>query len=179
METQKENQTREKSSNLYSKLKCITSSLVTPFVNEFPYVVLFMKLMGVVAVLHNFEDLKYQVGIPDAYFYIANRVALLFLFAYVGAVIIAAIKQRMARNVIKAVLYALALMLYATVYFLSQNFQLGISPTCFVLLAETTGKESQEFINQYILSSAIFPTLGKVLVYIFVILVFEFFWKHL
>ena len=80
-----------------------------------------------------------------------NKIALLFLFAYIGATIISTIKSRNARTVVKSIFYTTTVILYAIGFFLSTNFQLEIcNPTCFILLTETTSTESREFIEQYI-----------------------------
>ena len=50
---------------------------------------------------------------------------------------------------------------------------------CFVLLAETSGKESSEFINQYILSSTIIPTLKIIFKYLLIAIILEYVWQYI
>ena len=109
-----------------------------------------------------------------------NNIALLFLFAYIGATIISTIKSRNARTVVKSIFYTTTVILYAIGFFLSTNFQLEIcNPTCIILLTETTSTESREFIEQYIFSNSIIPTLKRVLVYLFIIIISEILWSKI
>lgn len=125
------------------------------------------------AVVNTLDDLKFHFGVPQAYGVLLSNISLLFLFAYLHAALITVIRPRVPKLIVKCVLYVLLLLIYATSFFLFNNFGLGFSPTLFVLLAETTGAESAEFIDEVILSSAMLPTLKRVVLYIMLILVFE------
>ncbi|MBR5891269.1 MAG: phosphoethanolamine transferase [Bacteroidaceae bacterium] len=116
----------------------------------------------------------------EAYTPLFGRMALLFLFAYIGATIIYNIKQRTLKLAVKIFFYFITVTLYTIAFFLQTNFQLEIcNPTCFTLLAETTSTESREFIDQYIFSSSIIPTLKKVFIYLFIIICSEILWNKI
>ncbi len=129
-------------------------------------------------VVNTLDDLKFHFGVPQAYGVLLSNISLLFLFAYLHAALITVIRPRVLKLIVKCILYVLLLLIYATVFFLYDNFGLGFSPTLFVLLAETTGAESAEFIDEVILSSAMLPTLKRVVLYIMLILVFEVSWSY-
>ena len=155
------------------KIRIGLSLITRPVVEQFPFICLFLKLMGVMAVVNTLDDLKFHFGVPQAYGVLLSNISLLFLFAYLHAALITVIRPRVPKLIVKCVLYVLLLLIYATSFFLFNNFGLGFSPTLFVLLAETTGAESAEFIDEVILSSAMLPTLKRVVLYIMLILVFE------
>ena len=160
------------------KIRIGLSLITRPVVEQFSFICLFLKLMGVMAVVNTLDDLKYHFGVPQAYGVLLSNISLLFLFAYLGAALITVIRPRVPKLIVKCVLYVLLLLIYATGFFLSNNFGLGFSPTLFVLLAETTGAESAEFIDEVILSSAMLPTLKRVVLYMMLILVFEVSWGY-
>ena len=141
------------------------SKLTYPFCYELPYICLFVILMAghrfFIENLRNYSD-----------------TALLFLFAYIGAAIISSIKSSRGRIAVKTVFYIFPLIFKVISVFLFSNFYMQINATCITLLAETTGSESTEFINQYILSSAIIPTLQNLVLNILAIIIFEALWYY-
>ena len=134
------------------------SKLTYPFCYELPYICLFVILMAghrfFIENLRNYSD-----------------TALLFLFAYIGAAIISSIKSSRGRIAVKTVFYIFPLIFKVISVFLFSNFYMQINATCITLLAETTDSESTEFINQYILSSAIIPTLQNLALNILAIII--------
>lgn len=167
--------------NFISKL----GKIATPFLMELPYICFFVLLMGgfdamrmiAYKFLHGFilNDLVVQT---PSFLNFFGRISILFLFSYIGAVILTLIKSKKVRIGIKTVFYTIVLILFLIVNFLKENFNLEINPTCFVLLTETTGTESQEFINQYIFSKAIIPTLMWGLAIIVLVITAEYFWCY-
>ncbi len=141
------------------------SKLTNPFCYELPYICLFVILMmghrSFVENLRNYTD-----------------TALLFFFAYIGAAIILTIESKRLRIAVKSFFYLIPLLFNSIQVFLFSNFYLHINATCITLLAETTGSESSEFINQYILSSAIIPTLQNLALNILAIIIFEALWYY-
>ena len=166
---------------LYNLIKKFLPQIATPVIKELPFICLFMLLMDVSHILGRIYlrilDLHQNAASPG-YIELLGGIVILFLFAYIGATIIAVVKNKKVKWGLKSLFYLLAISLYAIRHFLEHNFDLDINPTCFVLLAETTSNESQEFINQYILSSTILPTLKRVAIYVVMILLSEYFWRY-
>lgn len=135
---------------IWSKL----SIIATPIMAELPYILFFLSLMG-------------------------GRVPLMFIFAYISAAVIANIRYSPLKWFLKVLMYVFVLSLYLVDLFISENFGLKINPTLFVLLAETTGAESMEFVNQYIFSSAIYPTLVRTGISVLIVVVCEYLWYYL
>lgn len=166
---------------LYNLIKKFLPQIATPVIKELPFICLFMLLMDVSHILGRIYlrilDIHQNAASPG-YIELLGRIVILFLFAYLGATIIAVFKNKKVKWGLKSLFYFLAISLYAIKHFLALNFHLDINPTCFVLLAETTSNESQEFINQYILSSTILPTLKRVAIYVVMILLSEYFWRY-
>ena len=166
---------------LYNLIKKFLPQIATPVIKELPFICLFMLLMDVSHILGRIYlrilDLHQNAASPG-YIELLGGIVILFLFAYIGATIITVVKNKKVKWGLKSLFYLLAISLYAIRHFLEHNFDLDINPTCFVLLAETTSNESQEFINQYILSSTILPTLKRVAIYVVMILLSEYFWCY-
>mgnify|MGYP003291440256 CR=1 FL=1 len=170
-------------SKMHINLLKVLNYIALPFLLELPLIVILMKLLGVESLLHNFGDAYANLESVELYcsiFKLFSKISLLFLFAYIVAAIVTSIKSKYVKWGTKLLFYFIILLLYAVQHFLAQNFGiLEFSPTYFVLLAETTDKESREFLSQYILSDTILPTLTRVLFYISIIVVFEFIWNYL
>ena len=167
---------------LWIKVGDLFNSIAQPFLLELPLIVILIKLLGIEALLHSFVEANANSGGTIFYSYILellNKISLLFLFAYIAALIVTLIKSKQVKWCTKLFFYFIILLLYVIQHFLAANFGIvNFSPTCFVLLAETTNNESREFINQYILSDAILPTLIKAIFYICVITIAEFSWNY-
>lgn len=170
-------------SKMHINLLKVLNHIALPFLLELPLIVILMKLLGVESLLHNIGDAYANLESIELYcsiFKLFSKISLLFLFAYIVAAIVTSIKSKYVKWGTKLLFYFIILLLYAVQHFLAQNFGiLEFSPTCFVLLAETTDNESREFLSQYILSDTIVPTLTRVLFYISIIVVFEFIWNYL
>lgn len=169
----------EKQSNsIHSKFKILTQNITNPFVMEFPYICFFMLIMGIYETLQFIHGRFVNIDNPGAYQPFLNlfgNIGIWFLWAYFIAVII----NNSSKKVTKLLFYIVTLSLFAIQHFLLQNFGLKISPTCFVLLAETNRNETNEFINQYILSDAIIPTVKITLFYAVSIIIAEVVWHKL
>lgn len=156
----------------------LLSCIARPFLLELPLIVILMKLLGAEAILHNIRD-TYANSESAIIWNLFANISLLFLFSYIAALAVTWVKPKSAKWGVKSLFYFTILLLYAVQHFLARNFgMLEFNPTCFVLLAETTDSESQEFINQYVLSDTIVPTLVRVLFYICVIVAIEFLWSY-
>lgn len=156
-------------------------SVVRPFLMELPFICVFMTLMDfwpVVNLMIKRVTASENLALFPAYLNLFGRVAILFLLAYIIAATITAIRNKVLKGAFKFFSYTVTVTLFIVGFFLKNNFRLDITPTCFVLLAETTGSESSEFIDQYILSPTILPTLGVLALCIAVILLAEKYWNN-
>lgn len=156
------------------------SFLNKPFLKEFPFICFFMTAMGFWTIIDDmFRRFRAKEDIlaHPPYSMLFGRITILFLLAYLIATFIMFIKNKSLKWTFKVFNYVLFLSLGITSFFLNINFDLEICPTCFVLLAETTGRESSEFIDQYILSPTVIPTLLVLLGSIIAIVLAEYFWR--
>ena len=164
----------------HTKKTNFLNSLLKPFFEEFVFIFIFMKAMGLTSInnliVERFNAVENIAKFPS-YLNLFGRIAILFLFAYLAATAITKVKRVKIKWALKSFLYLTVILLFATKYFVLSNFGLEITPTFFVLIAETTKTESQEFINQYILSAAIIPTLKILAYYICTIIVAEVCWN--
>ena len=85
-------------------------------------------------------------------------------------------RPRWLRVSIKSLIYALLLTLQAVYVFIHLNFDMNLGPRVMVLLAETNGKEAEEFVTSYFLSSASWWTYAIMVLVIVAIAVAE--WKR-
>ena len=163
-----------------NRLTNLLNSLVKPLLEEFVFIFFSLNLMGITSINNLItKRLNAVEGISriPSYLNLFGRIALLFLFAYILATIITKVKRVRIKWTLKILSYFIIISLFTINYFIRSNFGLDINPTLFVLLAETTGAESQEFINQYILSTAIIPTLKILVCHIGTIIVAEVCWN--
>lgn len=157
-------------------------SVTTPFLKEFPFICIFMTLMDfwpAVNLMLKRATTSENLALIPTYTNLFGRVAILFLFAYVVAAITTAIGNRVMRKGFRIFSYTVTVALFVVCFFLKNNFRLDITPTCFVLLAETSGGESREFIHQYLLSPTVLPTLGVLALCVAVILLAEKYWNNI
>lgn len=92
---------------------------------------------------HTFIAYIFLVGWSSVLQNFANRGFVIFLHAYIAA----SIMHWSRSKVIKALIYLLMFTLFLINASLEVNFDLNISPSMLTVLAETTQKESAEFIN--------------------------------
>lgn len=159
-----------------SFLKSYINKVTIPCYQEFPFIVLSIYMMNNVS--RSLEDASFTFSSSSAYYVIIGNLLILFLFSYIGAAIISFVKKKYIYIISKVFMYLIVISLYVITHFLLQNFCLKISPTCIVLLAETTDNEASEFINQYVLSNTIIPTVKMATMFLILIVVLEFLWKN-
>ena len=147
-----------------------------PIVEEFSYILFFMLMMGawdtIRLIFLKFSGICISLDTSMSYFCLFGRVGIWFIYAMVGACLIHFLHSKL----LKYFLYLIVLTFFGIQHFLMQNFFFPISPTVFVLLSETTPRESNEFINQYIFSDAIIPTIKMVAIYALCIILMESVW---
>ena len=151
-----------------------------PFFKEFPFICFFMTAMGFWNIIDDmFRRYRAEENFSahPPYSMLFGRITILFLFAYMIVSLATLIKNKSLKWIFKSLFYVTILVLAVVCFFLKVNFDLEICPTCFVLLAETTGRESGEFIDQYILSPTVIPTLLVLLAYFVGVVFAERFWK--
>lgn len=158
-----------------SFIKHLSYKIAIPCYKELPFIMLSIYMMNNLS--QSFDSLQIALGSQNAYYAIIGNFLVLFLFAYIGATIITFIKSKILYISCKTLLYLGIISLYIITHFLLQNFGMSISPTCLVLLAETTSKEASEFTNQYIFSNATIPTIKMTSMFLFIIIVSEVLWS--
>lgn len=158
-----------------SFIKSLVSKIAIPCYKELPFIVISIFMMNNVS--RSLNNAIFTFGTPSAYYIIIGNLLILFLFSYIGAAIISFIKKKYIYIIGKVFMYLMVISLYVITHFLLQNFSLKISPTCLVLLAETTDNEASEFINQYVLSNTAIPTIKMTTMFLILIVVFEILWK--
>ncbi len=84
----------------------------------------------------------------------AQGLGIEFAVVYVATCLVYAAKRRWAKVAVKALLYALFWALMGITLFLALNFDMCISQQTLTVLVETNPKESSEFIDTYMLTSA-------------------------
>ena len=166
--------------NIFEKIAKPIAWLNKPFFKEFPFICFFMTAMGFWTIIDDmFRRFRAEENFSEhpPYSMLFGRITILFLLAYLIATLVTFIKNKPFKWTFKVFNYVVFLSLGVTCFFLRINFDLEICPTCFVLLAETTGRESGEFINQYILSPTVIPTLSVLLGAVIAIVLGEYFWR--
>ena len=158
-----------------SFIKSLVSKIAIPCYKELPFIVISIFMMNNVS--RSLEDASFTFSSSSAYYVIIGNLLILFLFSYIGAAIISSIKKKYIYIIGKVFMYLMVISLYVITHFLLQNFSLKISPTCLVLLTETTDNEASEFINQYVLSNTAIPTVKMTTMFLILIVVFEILWK--
>lgn len=178
-----------KNSNQYTtmvnnkyKLKVwdILKIIVKPIFEQFPYIFLFLNMMGFWTVYNLAVDrltATEMLSTIPSWSNLYARAVVLILFAYIGAVLMTVIRNKPLKRFVKILIYVLVLALFLIRYFIRRNFDLDINPTCFVLLAETTGAETADFINQYVFSTGALSTLLMLVVYTVAIFTLEHLWS--
>lgn len=125
------------------------SVVLRPITGELPFMIVFLMLMGIkwtrqlrLLVIHHDPEVTT--------FDVVGQLAFLFLIAYLAAAIIHAVNRKWFRILGYAVLIAL----FGIEMFLEKNFEMTISPSTLILLAETNQREIENFMSMYFFSSA-------------------------
>ena len=156
-------------------IKSIFFNLATPIIKELPYIVIFMCMMDYFS--QDLRTIQSTVIGPRSYYIAWANVFVLFLYAYIGASIVTFVRSKVLKYICKTSFYLITVLLFFISHFLLTTFNLSISPTCLVLLAETNPSESSEFINQFIFSENIIPTINDTSICLIVIVVAELLWN--
>ena len=165
---------QDKIKKITNKLKSIFFGSAIPVVKELPYIVIFICMMD--SISHSFSEILFN-GSKNAYYAKITNISILFFYAYIGACITTFIQSKVWKYISKISIYLIAIFLFFTTHFLFENFKLRISPTCLILLAETNHTESSEFINQYIFSDTIIPTVTQTSIFILIAVISELLWN--
>lgn len=150
-----------------------------PCSQELPFVCISILLMGLPNALPDIYHLLTSSSDLNVYTVALGNASLIFLYAYISAASITLVKNAKARKAYKYCLYALGIIVNGICQYALCNFHLTISPTWFIMLAETTSNESSEFISQYIFSDSMASTLTFTLMYILTIIVSEKLWHKI
>lgn len=146
--------------------------LSRPLINQLPFVTIFMLLMGFVHMLQWIHGrmVTFEEGITV--FRLVGNVAIWFLMAYLLATII----EICGKKWVKTLIYAISLIMFTIQSFLWANFDTPISSTILTLVAETNQRESEEFLNAFLFSQESIGVYGKLLGYIVLIIILEWFY---
>ena len=152
-----------------------------PLYDQFAYVLLFLCFIDFwtlyVLVKNCFtsaEKISSIISVPEL---IVNT-AILFLFAYFGALVMTVTRNRWLRRLVKIFLYGLVLTLFLLRFFLRHNFNLDINLDFLILLLGAHRTEIMEFVNQYVFSSRTLLLLLIITIYAISIIALESFWKR-
>ena len=126
-----------------------------PVCRHFPAIIVVMLMMGLIDACKNIAaTLIYNLN-P---IFIQKQIIALSIWFLIGY-IIAAIISKWNHWYIKTPIYIVIFFFAAVQFFLIDNFLFPISPTYLMLIAETNGEESREFLHQYVFSTPIMNTL--------------------
>lgn len=148
--------------------------MVSPIYKEFPFVVVYCMTMG----FQTLRNLHGRILTPDhlvTFSDIFGRMAVYLLFAWVFAGLI----STCSRKWVKVVIYILVFALYYIQQFVHDLFSMNISVQLLVLLAETTSRESSEFIQDYFFSSSAFKILLKTGMFLVLAVFMERYWPRM
>ena len=150
-------------------IKSIIHNITAPIYNKFAFFASNFIIMGAHTLYYNLiaPYFSSEWNVID-YHSLFNTFFAILLYSYICTIILYTVKAKIFNKSLEVLFYIISFFLFATNDFLFKNFGSSINPAYFVLLAETTNKETNEFINQYILSNAILFTLIKTLFLIIV-----------
>lgn len=150
-------------------MKKYINLITSPLINQLPFIVIFMLLMGLVHMIQWIHGrmVTFEEGITV--FRLVGNVAIWFLTAYTLAAIIESCKRKW----LKYLFYAFALIMFTIQNFLWANFDTPITFTILTLVSETDQRESEEFLNAFLFSDASKTVYVNVIKYIVIILVAE------
>ena len=167
---------QSKCRKVVSQIKSLFTKIASHCYKELPYITITIILLLLASPLTTFQDFIQAVGVPKVYYFTIGNHLILFLYAYIGAVIINYIKSKRLKLFCKIAFYFIIVLLFSITHFLSENFDLTINPTCLTLLAETTSQEATEFVNSYLTTKAFESTALQITLYTVIIIVAETIW---
>ena len=159
------------------KLSQFARAMMIPVVEELPFILIFVLLMGGIDTMRMMHVRIVNSLDPQAPSLMCSLgyMAIWFTVAYVCAALIYKSKKKL----LKYLFYTVSLLFAAIQHFLLHNFGQRICATYLGLLSETNGKETSEFVHQYLLSDAALPTIGYIAMYVVLIIFMEMVWKRL
>ena len=143
--------------------------ITKPLINQLPFIIFFMLLMGLVHMLQWIHGRIVTFEEGTTIFRLAGNVAIWFLVAY----LLAAFIEGCGKKWVKILFYVITLVMFTIQSFLWANFDTPISSTILTLVAETDQRESEEFLNAFLFSDQSMRVYGKVIGYIIFIILAE------
>lgn len=139
--------------------------ITRPLINQLPFIVIFMLLMGLVHMIQWIHGrmVTFEEGITV--FRLVGNVAIWFLAAYT----LAAVIELSGKKWLKFLIYSLSIIMFTIQSFLWANFDTPITFTILTLVSETDQRESEEFLNAFLFSNASKTVYVKVIEYIIII----------
>ncbi len=158
-----------KSNHTFFRKTCgIVKSLVTPVVSELPFFTLFLLAIAVqteVEVLRCLIHGQEKAALGLLFGIFPRAIALTYLFTL--------LVHYIRCKTVKIGCYALAATLLLVCVFLRLVFKKTLQPDIFILLAETNGKESSEFLSSFLLTPGGIASLGCLTAYVVAVFLFE------
>ncbi len=153
-------------------MKKFIDILSRPLINQLPFILIFMLLMGLIHMLQWIHGrmVTFEEGITVPR--LVGNIAIWFLAAFIFAVFIELCGKRW----VKVLIYFITLVMFTIQSFLWANFDTPISSTILTLVAETDQRESEEFLNAFLFSDASIKVYSKLLGYIALIIFSEWFY---
>ena len=127
----------------------ILRSLTTPILHELPFFLTFFFLMGMRPLL-NILDQTTILDPDTTTFDLVGRLAIVFLYGYLLTALIHWADKRW----LKVTVYIVTLAFFIFDLFLLRTFDMILRPNVLMLLAETNGSESSEFLRLFVLSKS-------------------------
>ena len=127
----------------------ILRSISIPVIKELPFFLIFLVLIGMRPLLNIFVPSTN----PDPEYTaldLAGRFAIVVVFAYLFSLLIHLTGKRW----VKILAYALVLVFFTVDLFLLRSFGMMLRPNVLMLIAETNGSESSEFMRLFVLSKS-------------------------
>lgn len=148
-----------------NKIFSFFSRIGRPFIKEWPFMMVFMVLIGYRA----FKTLASVYTGEERISLALHSLLVIFLIAYLFGCVVYLLKKKW----VKWALLTLAILLFVVDIFLKTQFEMTMCPLVLSLVGETTMRESSEFFREYILSKAGLMTIIGGLAFIPVYLLLE------
>ncbi len=150
--------------------------IVDPLFREWPFVLVFLLLMGAKGVVQ-------RIIMPQAFSSIES-LPVSYLLSYLGVWLLGAwfwawVFTKYPRRWLKILVYAILFLFFVVQDFLVHHFGQMINPSYLTLLAETSPGEAKEFTDLFLFSGGTLSTVKRFLVLLGLALVLEFAWGRL
>lgn len=140
-------------------------------INELPFVVSFMLLMGTIEVFQRMHGLVVTPDASTSFGDLMKHLGSWLMMAFVFVSIISLFKRKL---LCRFLCYGIVLFFYIVQEFLTVNFGTKITPTILTMVAETNSREASDFFSSFLFSSASLNMYLYLFFVIFSVIVVEF-----